>query len=112
MFSETWGEIDRFTVGDYAARTDANGDGTKTLTLGKDSSQFQGLNMSVLLAHESERTGEWKGDAGQVANTNEAVVDHMMMAQQIEANYGSGSLNGDLAHQAEGVRNPFCVNGI
>ncbi|NNM67975.1 MAG: hypothetical protein HKM06_08205, partial [Spirochaetales bacterium] len=93
-----------------AAQTIIAGDGTKTIQLGrgkagKENGEF---DMSVLLAHEAMRNGEWDGTSGQQNETTQAVLNHIRMAQDILATYGGG-LSSNLAGEAELLGNAQSV---
>ncbi|AEJ19217.1 M23 family metallopeptidase [Gracilinema caldarium] len=85
--------IEELASGDYKAKTEANGDGTKTIYLGQgslaDGSRF-GLN--ILLAHEAYRNGIDDGVEGQRIETQQAVLGHIGAAFALAQTYGMGSI--------------------
>jgi hypothetical protein len=86
--------------GDYRAKTEAHGDGTKTMYLGKealaDGSRF---GMNILLAHEAYRNGVDDGEAGQKQETQEAVVGHIHAALALSQIYGMGSIGEAMSQE-------------
>ncbi len=92
--------IEERLSGDYRAKTEAHGDGTKTMYLGKealaDGSRF---GMNILLAHEAYRNGVDDGEAGQKQETQEAVVGHIHAALALSQVYGMGSIGEAMSHE-------------
>ena len=86
--------------GEYSAKTEANGDGTKTIYIGREAlekgSRF-GLN--VLLAHEAYRNGIDDGEAGQREETDRAVLGHIGAAYALGQAYGMGVIGEALGKE-------------
>jgi hypothetical protein len=86
--------------GDYRAKTEAHGDGTKTMYLGKDAlADGSRFGMNILLAHEAYRNGVDDGEAGQKQETQEAVVGHIHAALALSQVYGMGSIGEAMSHE-------------
>ncbi|AEJ19220.1 hypothetical protein [Gracilinema caldarium] len=92
--------IEELASGDYKAKTEANGDGTKTIYLGQgalaDGSRF-GLN--ILLAHEAYRNGIDDGVEGQRVETQQAVLGHIGAALALSQVYRLGSIGTEMAEE-------------
>jgi hypothetical protein len=90
--------IEERSDGDYKAKTEANGDGTKTIYLGQgalyDGSRF-GLN--ILLAHEAYRNGIDDGKEVQQIETQQAVLGHIGASFALAQTYGMGSIGTEMA---------------
>jgi len=86
--------------GEYSAKTETNGDGTKTIYIGREAlekgSRF-GLN--VLLAHEAYRNGIDDGEVGQREETDRAVLGHIGAAYALGQTYGIGAIGEALGKE-------------
>jgi len=90
--------VEENAQGAYSAKTEAHGDGTKTIYIGRDAlADGSRFGMNILLAHESYRNGVDDGEAGQQLETDRAVKGHIGAAKALGQAYGMGSLRSAMA---------------
>ncbi len=82
------------------AQTKTGANGNRVISFGNQRTGNDGLDMSVLLAHEAVRDGVWDGSVAQTLETRDAAMNHMNMAMDIEAGYGSWGLSRNNAAEA------------
>ncbi len=86
--------------GAYSAKTEANGDGTKTIYIGSEAlAKGSRFGMNILLAHEAYRNGIDDGEAGQREETDRAVLGHIGAAYALGQNYGMGAIGEALGKE-------------
>ena len=79
--------------GEYSAKTEANGDGTKTIYIGRGAlAKGSRFGLNVLLAHEAYRNGIDDGEVGQREETDRAVLGHIGAAYALGQTYGIGAI--------------------
>ncbi|TCW62224.1 hypothetical protein [Treponema sp. J25] len=86
--------------GAYSAKTEANGDGTKTIYLGQGAlEKGSRFGMNILLAHEAYRNGIDDGEVGQREETDRAVLGHIGAAYALRQAYGMGAIGEALGKE-------------
>jgi hypothetical protein len=92
--------VEENAQGAYSAKTEAHGDGTKTIYIGRDAlADGSRFGMNILLAHESYRNGVDDGEAGQRKETDHAVLGHINTALALGQIYGMNSLSSLQANE-------------
>jgi len=92
--------VEENAQGAYSAKTEAHGDGTKTISIGRDAlADGSRFGMNILLAHESYRNGVNDGEAGQRKETDQAVLGHINTALALGQIYGMNSLSSLQANE-------------
>jgi hypothetical protein len=92
--------VEENAQGAYSAKTEAHGDGTKTIYIGRDAlADGSRFGMNILLAHESYRNGVNDGEAGQRKETDQAVLGHINTALALGQIYGMNSLSSLQANE-------------
>ncbi|WP_132782302.1 hypothetical protein [Treponema sp. J25] len=86
--------------GEYSAKTEANGDGTKTIYIGREAlAKGSRFGLNVLLAHEAYRNGIDDGEVGQREETDRAVLGHIGAAYALGQAYGIGAIGEALGKE-------------
>jgi hypothetical protein len=94
--------VEENAEGAYAAKTEANGDGTKTIYIGRDAlTDGSRFGMNILFAHEAYRNGVDDGAEGQRHETNQAVLGHIGAALALGKAYGMGAIGEAMAKEVE-----------
>jgi len=92
--------VEENAQGAYSAKTEAHGDGTKTISICRDAlADGSRFGMNILLAHESYRNGVNDGEAGQRKETDQAVLGHINTALALGQIYGMNSLSSLQANE-------------